>query len=314
MRHANKGSSVVHLPIAMKLLEAKKNDGFILVAVLWLLGALSALVSIYAAYVIGTANSLAPYDNRLRAQALVSAAAELVAYDQSTSPAQLRPSFGRLSFRLGEAQISVAYHSESARIDLNKAPAQLLARLFTVLGTGPDLADAYAAAIIAWRTTPRAGQEDDALAYRKAGYLPRGAPFPSVRELALVLDIPGALVERALPYVTTFSGRAQINILTAEPKVLLAIPGMTQESVVALLKQRAVSPNDGKPLMQLTGAGQSFATLDPGRTFRLNVDIVFDRGGSAKYDVVIQLFEEADEPLAILTWRDIIDEPAEGAQ
>ena len=38
--------------------------------------------------------------------------------------------------------------------------------------------------------------------------------FQHVGELALVLGIPEFLVERALPYLTVYSGQPQINILT----------------------------------------------------------------------------------------------------
>ena len=45
-------------------------DGFIVVAVLWILGALSVLVSIYAVYVVNTASAFAAYDNHIKADAL----------------------------------------------------------------------------------------------------------------------------------------------------------------------------------------------------------------------------------------------------
>ena len=45
-------------------------DGFIVVAVLWILGALSVLVSIYAVYVVNTASAFTAYDNHIKAQAL----------------------------------------------------------------------------------------------------------------------------------------------------------------------------------------------------------------------------------------------------
>src|SRR5262245_59679429 len=101
------------------------SDGFIIVAVLWILGALAALISIYAVYVIDTASSFSAHDDRLRARALIFAAVELTAY-QLTAPAQSRPTQGRFNFHLGPANVAVEFRSEAARIDLNTAPKELL--------------------------------------------------------------------------------------------------------------------------------------------------------------------------------------------
>ena len=63
--------------------------------------------------------------------------------------------------------------------------------MFTSIGvrreTGDDLADR----IVAWRTAPAEGQDQEASNYRTAGlkYAPRGAPFPHVDELSLVLGV-----------------------------------------------------------------------------------------------------------------------------
>ena len=112
-----------------------------MVVVLWLLGALSTLASIYSVYVVNTAAGFAGYDNQLRAEALVSAALELTAYQQLTR--QPRPTSGQFSFRLGQAEIAVTFRSEAARIDLNAAPKQLLVGLFRALGAQPDEAEIY---------------------------------------------------------------------------------------------------------------------------------------------------------------------------
>src|SRR5205814_2073315 len=52
----------------------RRNDGFIVVAVLWILAALATLASVYAVYVSNTAFSSRVNDDRIQAQGLVSAA------------------------------------------------------------------------------------------------------------------------------------------------------------------------------------------------------------------------------------------------
>ena len=276
-------------------------DGFIVVAVLWILGALSVLVSIYAVYVVNTASAFAAYDNHIKADALVSAALELTAYQQQSASAQSRPTHGSFSFRLGQANVAVEFRSEAARIDLNAAPKQLLVGLFVTLGARPDDAETYSDRIIGWRTT---APKDQDLAFRMArlGYQPRGAKFPHTNELSLVHDLPISLVERALPFVTVYNGRPQINILDAAPEVIAALPGMTQDRVNGFLLQRQASPDTATTL--LPKDAQQFATTEGSKAFRTTVRIAFADGQTANAEVVMLLFEEGDQPFAILSWRD----------
>jgi general secretion pathway protein K len=295
---------------SMFKLQRADPDGFILIAVLWILGALSVLASIYAVYVINTASAFAVYDDHLKAEALVSAALELTAYRQQTAKAQSRPSHGRFEFRLGRASVTVEYQSEAARIDLNKAPKQLLAGLFVALGAGLDDAYGYADRIIGWRTAPSKDQDSEALAYRMArvGYQPRGAAFPHVNELSLVRDLPMPIVERVLPFVTVYSGRARVNIFDAAPEVIAALPGMTADLLNAFLAQRQTHPENAQILLPLLKDAQDYVTTAASKTFRIAVHIAFDNGHAEDAEVVILLFDEGDQPFAVLSWRDRLDQ------
>src|SRR5262252_656423 len=146
------------------------SDGFVLVAVLWILSALAALAAIYAIYVANTAVAIAGSDDAIEADALMSASLELTAYQLFGMPAQARPTRGAFDFRLGRANVAVEFCSEAARIDLNEAPKELLAGLFVALGAQPDAAGQYADRIIGWRTTPKKDTQDvEASLYRAAG-------------------------------------------------------------------------------------------------------------------------------------------------
>jgi general secretion pathway protein K len=283
--------------------RAKTCDGFIAIAVLWILGGLSVLVSIYAAYVVNTASALAGYDDHLKADALVSAALELTAYQQQATSRQSR-STGTFTFRLGQANVAVEFRSEAARIDLNTAPKQLLLGLFITLGARPEDAETYAARVIGWRTPQSVGQDAEAAEYRfaRVGYQPRGAKFPHVNELSLVRDLPQSLVERALPFVTVYSGRPQINIVDAAPEVIAALPGMTVDRVHEFLVKRQASPEKAKQL--LPPEAQQFATLEGSNAYRVTVRISFDSGHTENAQVVVLLFQEGDQPFAILSWLD----------
>src|SRR5438552_5596490 len=66
-----------HAPTSIR---NRSRDGFIVVAVLWILAALATLASIYASYVASTVIASRVNDERIQTHALVSAAVELAAY------------------------------------------------------------------------------------------------------------------------------------------------------------------------------------------------------------------------------------------
>ena len=282
--------------------------GFIVVAVLWILAALSALVLIYLTFVTNTAVIVAASTDRVQSDALVTAGVELAAYQLTAVRQDARPSSGTFNARLGGARVSVTFRSEAARIYLNAGSKGLLTGLIIGLGSPPANAADYADRIVAWRAPAEAGEDDpETSSYRTAGiaYAPRHAPFPAAEELWLVRGIPPVVVERMLPFVTAFSNMPSINIADAAPQVVAALPGMTPERLQAVLSQRADPGFDPRALPGLVG-GEG-ASLEVSRAFRMNVVIDFDSGRRSAAEVVILLLEEGDEPYRVLSWRNAAD-------
>ncbi len=280
------------------------RDGFIIVAVLWILIALATLASIYSIYINNSALAVAVTDDGLQAEALLSASLELTAYRLTVPKDDLRPTRGRFGFRLGRAKVVVDFSSETARIDLNAAPKILLTGFFEALGASDEDADRYADRVIGWRTTPKPPQADEASVYRAAGltYLPRGAPFAHASELWLVQGLPAALVGRAMPYVTVYSGRPEINVFDAPPELIAALPGMTPIRLRSFLAQRETATADKDTLSRLLGPDQPGATADGSNAFRVQTSIAFDNGWLTRSEAVI-LLNTADEPFHVLSWR-----------
>lgn len=283
---------------------ASGKDGFVLVAVLWILGLLSAAVSIYAIFVINSAKGLPFYNERLQADALVSAALELTAYHQLNAAPPSRPTQGQFSFRLGGANVAVEFQSEVARLDLNAAPKPLLAGLFVALGANRSDAEMYSDRVVSWRTSPSPGDKLSAPGRANTGYRQREGQFPHPYELTLLPGLPPALAQRALRFVTVYSGRPEVNVRDAAPEVLAALPGMSERLVTAVLMQRQTSPQDGEALLELLGASKQYATLEGNNALRVRANVAFDNGRRASSEVVILVFQAGDQPFSIFSRRD----------
>ena len=179
--------------------------------------------------------------------------------------------------------------------------------MFIALGAKPEDGAGFADRVVAWRTPPTPGTDDtEASLYRAAGkaYGPRRAPFQHVNELALVLDLPPAVVDRALPHVTVYSGQAEINLLDAAPEVLAALPGVTPERLHILLGQRDAAPQE---VMRALGPAARYVTAQPNKTNRVAVEVRFDGNRRLRSEIIVLLLDGDTEPFRVLSWHDDID-------
>ena len=288
-----------------------RESGFILVVVLWILAALAALAGSYLVYVDNAAFATQVNDDRIRIRNAISSGVELTAYQLLAASDEARPPQGAFTVRLARSTISVSFVSESARIDLNAAPKELLEGLFAAIGATRPQAASFADRIVGWRNKAApAGQTGGEVdAYKDAGlnYAPRQGPFQNVLELPLVLGIPPYMVERVLPLVTIYSGIGQIDVRVAPPEVLSALPDMTPERLQNILAQRAQSQQDSQTLLKLLGSAAALANVTQNPAARVQLQIRLDNGRVARAEVVILLFRDDTEPFRVLSWRDDSD-------
>ena len=294
--------------------DRRANSGFVLVAVLWMLAALATLASIYSKYAVNTADASHVADDRVQAEASVRAGIEMAVLQQLAVPEQARPSHGAFDLRVGRTRVLVNFRPETARVDLNAAPPDLLVALFSAVGGDPAHAGAFADRIVGWRTKGEANvvsKEAKLYADQRVPYPPRQAPFDNALELSLLPGIPRAVVERILPFVTVFSGQAKIDVAAADPALLSALPGMTPQILRSVLKARASDRVDGQALLGLLGPAKDHAAVERSKTTRAAVEVRFDNGRRVQAEIVFRLKEEGDEPYDILHWRDDFDQPME---
>jgi general secretion pathway protein K len=283
---------------------SSSERGIVIVAVLWILMALSVLAMVFSVYLSASAQALAVNDTTLQTEALVSAGVELTAYQLTLADDKARPPRGSFHFRMDDADVFVTFTSETARVDLNFAPKEALAGLFAGLGANKAAAKEDADRIVGWRTRPVPGSTNDEEAlYTAAGlnYSPRQSLFTHVSELALVVGLPPALVDRALPFVTVFNGSSGIDATIAAPEVLAAFPDSTPDgSKDALSNAAPATASTPAP-----GANDPTATAKS-PCYRIEATINFSNGRRTASEVVFALGDKV-EPYRVLSWQDDVE-------
>ncbi|QOZ20695.1 general secretion pathway protein GspK [Bradyrhizobium sp. CCBAU 21365] len=281
------------------------NRGFVIVAVLWILLALSSLAIIFSTYLAASARALAASDLSLQTEALVSAGLELTAYQLTLTDEKTRPQYGAFQFGLDDASVGVTFTSEAGRLDLNYASKEMLIGLFVVLGARKDAAAEYADRIAGWRTRPAPGSENvEAARYNALGYSPRQGLFTHVNELALVAGIPEAFVDRVLPFVTVFNGGPDVDPTIAAPEVALAVDkasGKDQDG----FGTRPASPNGIAAAAQAPNQ-QSAASTAQSPCYRIAISIRFRNGHRTTSEAVIALGDKV-EPYRVLSWQNDVE-------
>jgi general secretion pathway protein K len=282
--------------------------GFVIVAVLWILIALSSLAMIFSLYLSASAHALAVSDTALKTEALVSAGVELTAYQLTLAADDARPARGAFRFRMNDANVAVTFTSEAARIDLNLAPKEILAGLFVVLGARKDAAMEDAERIVGWRTRPMPRSvNDEAALYAAAGlnYSPRQALFVHANELALVVGLPPALVDRALPFVTVFNGSSGVDPKIAAPEVAAALPKPDKPGDIfgaGASPSNSLSASDGAAPPGPNANQQAAKST----CYRIEATISFSNGHKTSSEAVIALGDKA-EPYRVLSWQDEVE-------
>src|SRR5690606_8405821 len=120
-----------------------------------------------------------------------------------------------------------------SQLHLNVADEEELRRYFSALRMDYGKADRLAQAIMDWRDLDqshraRGAERDDYLAAGSA-VLPADGPFRRVSDLRFVMGMTSADYDLLSPHLTLF-GSGRINLNSAPREVLLALPGVTEET------------------------------------------------------------------------------------
>ena len=219
--------------------------GVALVAVLWMVAALSVLALGLAAAARTEVRSAQGVRARAEAAALGDAAIQLAVLELR-STATGYEDYTQFAYRLGDREIAVTALPAGGLIDLNQASEELLAGLFAGSGgIDPEQAAQLAHRVVAWRTAglPIAAEEQ-AADYAAAGvaFRPRGGPFEYPEDLLQVLGVGYPLYARVRGLITVRGGGAGVAPKAAPEAVLALLAGGDRELAARLAHQRGEDP------------------------------------------------------------------------
>lgn len=195
----------------------------------------------------------------------------------------------------------------AGRVDLNYAPAALLAAAAELGGLDPDEGRVFASRIIDWRDTNterELGGGPESIDY--AGGInpgPRNGLFQSLFELA---QIPGATPAQKTVMsgiYTIASGLETVDLRLADPRLFLHVPGILPQTRTAIEQHLASGTRDYGLLEEAILADPVLEPLvsdDPSQGWQVEMDIALAGGGALKVNGTIALLEDDEEPFRVI--------------
>ena len=258
------------------------NRGMALIAVLWVISLLS-VIAFNLSSTDRTASKLAfNAVEKTKARQLAEGAIQHAIFTLMTEPKFSFPI--PQSYHLDHNQdcMLVSIDDEDAKIDLNKAPLEMIQGLFFAVGAAEELAAGLAKHVIDSR------------------------PLLRVEQLFRMPGVDDAFYRALQPHITVHGKGQGIDPLRASDMVLRSLPGMSDDQVAALRE----SIQNNEPLEDLIGPIIDHIDLTSHQTFSIRAFGESVGGGQGVREAVVAL--ETDEnpssggkeaPFRILAWR-----------
>ena len=279
--------------------------GVVLVTVLWTISLLSALAMAASVTFRGYAGVMAVERDRVQGEALLTAGVETAAGIIGTlGDAPLADV--ETTFNLGTGAVRARLNDEGGRIDVGKAPVELLAAMLRSIGAPPAAANNVAQRIVERRDPGNASRSETRR--RSTNGAPKaagtGQPFSDIGQLQ---SIPGMMPDwiAAMAPLTTVFGSETVNPLTAPPGVVAALPGADRERVDAFLRSRRSFPLDADRLVRMIAPAQQHLAVTPPRVASVDLMARLANGYVAMARAVIVVLPQDSQPYRVLVWTPV---------
>jgi general secretion pathway protein K len=256
------------------------RSGMVLVAVLWSISLLSALAMAASVTFRGFAGVMVVERDRVQADALLTAgletAAGIIDGLRDTPLVEIET-----SVTLGTGAVQLRLNDEGGRIDIGRAPVDLIASLLRSVGASQAAADDLARPANTTTAAP-------------------APPFADVAQLAAIPGMSPDWIAALAPLATVFGGDT-VNPLTAPPGVIAALPGLDANRIDAFLKARRGGTN-ADALVQMIAPAQRYLGVKSQRVASVQLSARLTSGYASAARAVIVVLPQDSQPYRILTW------------
>lgn len=287
-----------------------RQHGLALVIVIWILTLLSLMAGSFALSMRRESSVAGALKNNAQAQALAETGLSIAQFMlQHPDPKQRWHVDGSI-YRIptNDAEIRIRILAESGKVDINAAEEPLLKALFNSVSDDEKLQQHLLDTLVDWRDAddePRP-QGAEKKQYRQAGlaYQPSNQPFQSLEELQLVLGFNADIFERLQPWITIYSGQAELNSRLASPEMLQIVGDSLKQQNIhdANLENRLTesTSNDDDNAEQTDPA-----LADEAQTYTIVVQTLLMDQATAAIEAVLRIQNQDPNqaPYQILDWK-----------
>lgn len=285
-----------------------RNKGFALIFALWVLLLITVIGMSFSYSLKIERQTTVSYAERFQAEMSASSGTKRVILALLSAASGSEQEYNRipLSLTLDDFKVKTLLRSEAGKVNLNKAPVEILTGLFSQF-TPVKEAEKMAAALIDWRdpdTNPLPnGAEEDT--YHQAGYnyRPKNQPLASISELSQIIGFNTDLIIQITPFVTIYSDTLKIDPLSATAIALSSLPGISPETAKAFIEERNIA-FEQQTTVNLDILFSAAQYLDPGHKQNIVniVSTVQSPGNNKYYWEASVLLKQGKKQYKILEW------------
>jgi len=309
------------------LVKAPKRRGAALFVVLLFSAFLAGLAASAMRTSLSGVRAAAVFADVMRADELGRGAGDILAYHLATASVSAKRG-GRIEVRLPTADIVVDYLSESARVDVNLAPVELIAALLGAAGVDPAEVGAAADRIIRFRAAGTREEAARAPAANPAGLAaitaqlnairPSGnAPPPplaigDIGEVARAWGLSDELAKRTLPFLTVSNGTAKVDPVLADRLVVAALVGADERVDDYLTRRQQGFVNKDSALELLPVPARTFVDFKDSAAVRAVVSVTVAHRLQRRYEMVLApraaqgAATASDAVSVVVSWRKLL--------
>lgn len=280
--------------MTFRIAAGRPRRGAILVSVLWIAILLAGLAVTLRVHMSSVAASVRMMEEKSATRAIVDTGLALAAAQVRAalvSSDQPPDSFSRQSVDLPSGTVGVTLTNEALRVDLNKAPRELVQGALAAAGAPPALAASLAERVMDLRAE-----------------LPPDAPgpFQSVDELAAIEGMPAGVAIALVRDATVSSGLPGIRLDAASDELLRSIPSLPPATVNAILGWR--TGRVPRETVDSEIASTPLHTTAQSLVWRAIIEIALQSGHTEAQSALLFIGEGDDAPYRVLDWRKVTDE------